>query len=67
MCMRMMRINSACGVVVGRLDEGEWVRERAEVWNDNRNVVGLDYCLGVGLVFDWCLIGVCLGTGLVFV
>ena len=22
-----MRINSACGVVVGRLDEGEWVRE----------------------------------------
>jgi hypothetical protein len=23
----MMRINSACGVVVGRLDEGESVRE----------------------------------------
>ena len=42
----------------------------AEVWNDNRNVVGLDYCLGVGLAFDSRSsrhgICDCLCSGLVF-
>jgi len=66
-----MRINSARGVVVGRLDEGVRCGGVAEVWNDNRNVVGLDYCLGVGLALDSCLsrhgICDCLCSGLVFV